>query len=85
MTEPDEFTGSFELGPDLLARFRQAAALLKINAWTAEDETRLDEALIPLFWKRVNAGDEVAGCKVTEAETRGRELQLVCRKGKADA
>jgi hypothetical protein len=56
MTEPDEFTVSFELGPELLARFRQAAALLKINAWTAEDETRLDEALIPLFWKRVNGG-----------------------------
>lgn len=53
--EPDTFTVSFELGPELLARFRTAAVMLEAGTWTTEDERQLDEVLIPLFWERVNA------------------------------
>lgn len=54
MIEPDEFSVSFELSTELLARFRTAATMLEAGTWTTEDEGRLDEALIPLFWERVN-------------------------------
>lgn len=54
MIEPDEFTVSFELGAELLARFQTAAAMLDAGTWTTEDESTLDEKLLPLFWERVN-------------------------------
>ena len=54
MTEPDEFTVSFALGDELSERIRRAAASFEADKWTTEDEQRLDEHLIPLFWKRVN-------------------------------
>jgi len=54
MTEPDKFTVSFELGAELLAQFRTTAAMFEVGTWTTEDERRLDESLIPLFWERVN-------------------------------
>jgi len=54
MSEPDEFTVSFELGADLLAHFHTAAAMLEAGTWTTKDERRLDEELMPLFWQQVN-------------------------------
>lgn len=54
MIEPDEFTVSFELDAELLARFRTAATMLEAGTWTTDDETRLDDELMPMFWERVN-------------------------------
>ena len=54
MTAPDEFTVSFALSDELLERFQNAAASFESDKWTTDDEQRLDEHLIPLFWKRVN-------------------------------
>lgn len=52
--EIDEFTVSFPLGPELLARIRNAARLLAEDRWTTDDETQLDTLLLPLFWSEVN-------------------------------
>lgn len=52
--EIDEFTISFSLGPDVLARVREAARLLAEDRWTTDDETQLDTLLLPLFWLEVN-------------------------------
>jgi len=54
MTEPDEFTVSFELSAELLAHFRKAAAMFDAGTWTTADESKLDEKLLPLFWQQVN-------------------------------
>ncbi|MEI6534602.1 MAG: hypothetical protein WCN98_04615 [Verrucomicrobiaceae bacterium] len=54
MTEPDEYTVSFDLDPELLAHFRTAAAMLEAATWNTKDECALDEKLLPLFWERVN-------------------------------
>lgn len=54
MIEPDEFTVSFELEAELLARFRTAATMLEAGTWTTDDEKRLDDELMPMFWERVN-------------------------------
>ena len=54
MSEPDEFTVSFELGAELLAHFQTAATMLEAGTWTTEDESTLDEKLLPLFWQQVN-------------------------------
>ena len=52
--EIDEFTVSFQLSPELFARFSEAARLLADERWTAEHEQELDQFLIPLFWSEVN-------------------------------
>lgn len=52
--EIDEFTVSFPLGPEVLARIRDAARLLAEDRWTTDDETQLDTFLLPLFWSEVN-------------------------------
>jgi hypothetical protein len=53
--EADEFTVSFKLSPRLLVHVREAARLFAEDKWTTEHEHELDGALVPLFWKRVNA------------------------------
>lgn len=52
--EIDEFTVSFPLDPDVLARVREAARLLAEDRWTVTDEEQLDTLLLPLFWSEVN-------------------------------
>jgi hypothetical protein len=52
--EIDEFTVSFSLGSDVLARVRQAAHLFVEDRWTATDEEELDTLLLTLFWSEVN-------------------------------
>ena len=52
--EIDEFTVSFALSPDVLARVRQAALLLAEDRWTVAHEEQLDALLLPLFWSEVN-------------------------------
>ncbi len=52
--EIDEFTVSFPLGPNVLARVREAAHLLADDQWTVTDEKQLDTVLLPLFWAEVN-------------------------------
>lgn len=52
--ELDEFTVSFQLSPELFARFSEAARLLANDRWTDADEDELDQFLIPLFWSEVN-------------------------------
>ncbi len=52
--EIDEFTVSFPLGPDVLARVREAARLLAEDRWTVTDEGQFDTLLFPLFWSEVN-------------------------------
>ncbi len=52
--EIDEFTVSFTLRPDVLARVREAARLLAEDRWTVVDEEQLDTLLLPLFWSEVN-------------------------------
>ena len=54
MTGPDEFTVSFGLGAEPLAQFHTAAAMLEADTWTTENESTLDEKLLPLFWQQVN-------------------------------
>ena len=68
MTEPDEFTVSFELEPELLARFRQAAALLEtmkdLLNQTYVRKAKLRQALkVRRFF-----ADQAAGIDDTEAE-----------------
>ena len=52
--EIDEFTVSFPLDSDVLARVREAARLLAEDRWTVTDEEQLDTLLFPLFWSDVN-------------------------------
>lgn len=52
--EIDEFTVSFALSPDVLARVREAARLLAEDRWTVAQEEQLDTLLLPLFWSEVN-------------------------------
>lgn len=52
--EIDQFTVSFSLGPNVLARIREAAHLLAEDRWTVADEERFDTLLLPLFWSEVN-------------------------------
>jgi hypothetical protein len=52
--EVDEFTVSFQLSPELLIRFRDAARLLAAGRWTTEHEEELDTYMIGVFWSAVN-------------------------------
>ena len=52
--EIDEFTVSFPLDSDVLARVREAARLLAEDRWTVAHEEPLDTLLLPLFWSEVN-------------------------------
>ena len=54
ITEVDEFTVAVPLPPELVARFREAAALLADDRWTTAGEEKLDTFLIPFFWAEVN-------------------------------
>jgi hypothetical protein len=53
-TERDESVISFQLSPELFARFSEAARLFDADQWTIEHEEELDQHLLPLVWSRVN-------------------------------
>lgn len=52
--EIDEFTVSFPLSAEMLARFTEAARLFDADQWTDAHEQELDRHLHPLFWAEVN-------------------------------
>jgi hypothetical protein len=52
--EIDEFTVSFPLSAEMLARFIEAARLFDAGEWTDAHEQELDRHLLPLFWSEVN-------------------------------
>ena len=52
--EPDAFTVLVQARGNLLAQIREAAAQVAVDEWDAEDEARLDDLLLPLFWTQVN-------------------------------
>jgi hypothetical protein len=52
--EPDAFTVEVQARGDLLGQIRVAAARVTSDEWAAEDEARLDDLLLPLFWTQVN-------------------------------
>lgn len=54
IAEMDEFTVAIPLPPELLARFREAAARLDEDRWTTADEEELDLVVVPFFWAEVN-------------------------------
>ena len=53
-SEPDVFTFAVLADPMLLAEIWLAAARVTSGEWSAEDEARLDDLLLPLFWAQVN-------------------------------
>ena len=53
-SEADEFTVSFQLSAEHFARICEAASRFAADQWSASEEERLDEQLIPLFWRQVN-------------------------------
>jgi hypothetical protein len=52
--EPDAFTVLVQARGNLLAQIRVAADRVATDEWAAEDEARLDDILLPLFWTQVN-------------------------------
>ena len=52
--EPDAFTVEVQARGDLLGTIRVAADRVASDEWAAEDEARLDDILLPLFWTQVN-------------------------------
>jgi len=52
--EADDFTFAVLADPMLLAEIWLAAARVTSGEWSAEDEARLDDLLLPLFWTQVN-------------------------------
>jgi hypothetical protein len=52
--EADVFTFAVLADPMLLAEIWLAAARVTSGEWSAEDEARLDDLLLPLFWTQVN-------------------------------
>ena len=52
--EPDAFTVEVQALGDLLGQIRVAADRVATDEWAAEDEARLDDLLLPLFWTQVN-------------------------------
>ncbi len=52
--EPDAFTVEVQARGDLLGQIRAAATQVASDEWAAEDEARLDDLLLPLFWTQVN-------------------------------
>jgi len=54
VAKPDAFTVEVQARGDLLGQIRVAADRVTSDEWSAEDEARLDDLLLPLFWARVN-------------------------------
>lgn len=52
--EPDTFTVEVQARGHLLGQIRVAADRVATDEWAAEDEARLDDLLLPLFWTQVN-------------------------------
>jgi hypothetical protein len=52
--EPDAFTVEVQARGDLLGQIRVAADRVATDEWSAEDEARLDDLLLPQFWTQVN-------------------------------
>lgn len=52
--EPDTFAVEVQARGDILGQIRAAAARVASDEWAAEDEARLDDFLLPLFWAQVN-------------------------------
>lgn len=52
--ELDAFTVLVQARGNLLAQIREAADRVATDEWSAEDEARLDDLLLPQFWTQVN-------------------------------